>query len=134
MEDRLHRFVGAFAEGLVDLEVALFYEANPSMCDTAAGVALRMYREVDQVEPSLRRLAAAGLLIESVLGGGRYRLYGLTDDVAVLVLLVELSRAYHYDAEARREIIRSLVSRGHEAGQPSPGAAATPPSPSATPN
>ena len=113
MEDRLRRFVGTFAESLVDIEVALFYEANPSTCDTPAGVALRMYREMEQVDAALRRLARAGVLAERVLGAGRYHLYELTGDVAVVALLVELSQAYHDDAEARREIIRSLVGRAH---------------------
>lgn len=110
MDDRVREFVQGIAHNIADLDVALFYQANPTTFDTATGIALRTHRSVTEVEPILARLARHGILEEHVRGEGRYVCYALSRARAVWELLCLLSEAYHDDPEARKEIVRIIIA------------------------
>ncbi len=111
MKAELRELIRRCIDSRVKLDVALFYQANPATADTAEGVALRIYREVEEVRSGLAELTAAGLLTEVALGRGRYVIYSLTKDAALRQLLADLSWSYHYSAEDRREITHLIVER-----------------------
>ncbi|MGC9318148.1 MAG: hypothetical protein ACP5KN_08945 [Armatimonadota bacterium] len=111
MDERVRDFIEEVAQDLVGLDVALFYQANPRAFDTAAGIALRTHRSVDEVEPALVRLAEQGYLEALSRGDGRYQVFALSPAAEVWRMLCRVSEAYHEDPDARREIILMLVQR-----------------------
>jgi len=117
MDARVRKFVAETARNVVGLDVALFFQANPSTFDTAAGLALRLHRSLEEIQPALERLAAAGLLEVVTRGDGRYRCYSLARDPETWHLLCLLSEAYLDHPETRKEIVRMLV-RLHAEDQP----------------
>lgn len=119
MKPAVREFVETTAQDLAGLEVALFYQANPRAFDTAAGIALRTHRSVEEVEPALERLSQHGILEVFPRGDGRYHCYALSPTREVWNLLCMVSEAYHEDPDARRDIIKLLIKRRMEqrAGQ-----------------
>jgi hypothetical protein len=109
MDDRVRDFVQRVAQTVVGLDVALFYQANPSTFDTPLGIALRTHRDVKEVLPALERLADHGVLERYVRGEGRFVCYALAKDADVWALLCSLSEAYLDSPADRKEIIRMLV-------------------------
>ncbi len=109
MDARVRKFIAETARNVVGLDVALFFQANPSTFDTAAGLALRLHRSLEEVQPALERLAAAGLLEVATRGDGRYRCYSLARDPETWHLLCLLSEAYLDHPDTRKEIVRMLV-------------------------
>jgi hypothetical protein len=63
---------------LFGVDVVTFFVQNPYVCDSAASIAMRVGRQVAQVEPVLESLAGAGLLEVTDLAS--IRVYQLTDD------------------------------------------------------
>ncbi|MEA3401118.1 MAG: hypothetical protein U9R79_07745 [Armatimonadota bacterium] len=127
MDERVRGFIEETAQDLVGLDVALFYQANPRAFDTAAGIALRTHRSVDEVEPALVRMAEQGYLEALSRGDGRYQVFALSPSPEVWRMLCHVSDAYHEDPDARKEIILMLVQRRLEqraAGQNAGGSGA----------
>lgn len=114
MDERLIGFVRNVARSIVGLDVALFFQANPRTFDTAAGLALRTHRDVDEVAEVLERMAKHGYLEAFSRGDGRYTCYALPRDVKVWNLLCLLSEAYLDHSDSRKEIIRILIQRQHQ--------------------
>jgi hypothetical protein len=114
MDDRLIDFVENVAQTIVGLDVALFFQANPRTFDTAAGLALRTHRDVDEVAEVLERMARHGILEAFSRGDGRYTCYALPRDVHVWNLLCLLSEAYLDHSDSRKTIVRILIRRQHE--------------------
>jgi len=114
MDERLKQFVEEVAQTIVGLDVALFFQSNPRTFDTAAGLALRTHRDVDEVAEVLERMAQHGVLEAFSRGDGRYTCYALPKDVKVWNLLCLLSEAYLDHSESRKEIVRILIRRQHE--------------------
>lgn len=110
MDDRVRHFVETVAQTIVGLDVALFYQANPSTFDTAAGLALRTHRGVSDVKPALERLADHGILERHPRGEGKYVCYALARSAAAWDLLCRVSEAFHDDAQARKEIVKMLTA------------------------
>lgn len=110
MDERVREFVQGVAHNIAGLDVALFYQANPTTFDTATGIALRTHRSVAEVQPILERLARHGILEAHARGEGRYVCYALSRARAVWELLCLLSEAYHDDPEARKEIVRIIIA------------------------
>jgi hypothetical protein len=110
MDDRVREFVQAVAQSVVGLDVALFYQANPSTFDTPLGIALRTHRHVKEVLPALERLAEKGVLERHTRGEGRFVCYALAKDADIWALLCGVSEAYLDSPADRKEIIRLLVS------------------------
>jgi hypothetical protein len=122
MDARVRKFVAETARNVVGLDVALFFQANPSTFDTAAGLALRLHRSLEEIQPALERLAAAGLLEVVTRGDGRYRCYSLARDPETWHLLCLLSEAYLDHPETRKEIVRMLVRQyGEDQPRAQPG-------------
>jgi hypothetical protein len=123
MTPELLSLVEEAVDSLIKLEVALFFQGNPGATDTAEGVALRIYRKMEDVAPALSHLAHHEVLAETILGNGRYTVYSLTPDRKMRELLDELSRAYYYDVEDRVKISRLLVKRQQQRreGRETPG-------------
>lgn len=111
LDDRVREFVAEIAQDLVGLDVALFYQANPRAFDTAAGIALRTHRSVDEVEPALERMSAGGYLETVSRSDGRYQVFALSPSPDVWRTLCRVSEAYHEDPQSRKEIILMLVQR-----------------------
>lgn len=109
MDPRLVDFIENVAQNIVGLDIALFFQANPRTFDTAAGLALRTHRDVDEVRSALERMAQQGYLETFSRGEGRYTCYALPKDAKVWNLLCMLSEAYLDHAESRKEIIRLLM-------------------------
>lgn len=109
MDDRVRHFVQEAARTVVGLDVALFYQGNPSTFDTPAGIALRTHRSVDEVQPALEQLATNGVLETHVRGDGRYVCYALPKDTVIWNLLCLVSEAYLDDPKSRKEIVRMLI-------------------------
>ena len=129
MDDRVRKFIRDVARTMVGLDVALFYQANPSTFDTCSGIALRTHRGIDEIRPALERLADHKLLEVHVRADGKYTCYALAREPWVWNLLCLVSDAYHDDPEARREIRMMLVRQqqedrhgGHADAPPQPGA------------
>ena len=114
MDPRLTELVRDVIQTIVGLDVVLFFQANPRTFDTAAGVALRTHRSVEEVEVVLERLADFGYLEAFSRGEGRYTCYALPKDVKVWNLLCLLSEAYLDRSDERKEIVRILIRRQHE--------------------
>jgi len=110
MDERVRDFIVNTAQTLVGLEVALFYQANPRTFDTAAGIALRTHRAVEELEPALQRLAKRGILEVFTRGDGRHQCYALLTAPEVWRVLCLVSEAYHDDPETRMEIVRLLMA------------------------
>lgn len=128
MDDRVRDFVQRVAQTVVGLDVALFYQANPSTFDTPLGIALRTHRNVKEVLPALERLADHGVLERHTRGEGRFVCYALAKDTDIWALLCGLSEAYLDSPAERKEIIRLLVSlqqqqRQAESSEGAPGGA-----------
>lgn len=111
MDDRVVAFVEQTAQNIVGLDVALFFQANPRTFDTAAGVALRTHRGIEDVAAALARLAAAGVLENFQRGDGKYTCYALPGDTRVWNVLCLLSEAYLDHTDDRKEIIRLLMRK-----------------------
>lgn len=110
MDDRVRDFVETVAQTIVGLDVALFYQANPSTFDTPAGLALRTHRGVADVKPALERLADHGILERHPRGEGKYVCYAIARDAAVWDLLCRVSETFHDDAQGRKEIVKMLMA------------------------
>ncbi len=83
---------------LPGVDLVTFFVQNPYTCDSVESIALCIgYRE-EQVEPTLRALADAGLLKSTPLGD--LRLYELTDDPHHRQILQQyvswLQEGYHW--------------------------------------
>jgi len=111
MDPRVAEFVENVAQTIVGLDVALFYQANPRTFDTAAGIALRTHRDVDEVTAVLERLAAHGYLEAFTRGEGRYTCYALPKDIKVWNLLCKLSESYLDHFETRKDIVKIIIRR-----------------------
>lgn len=111
MDPRLVHFVENSAQSVVGVDVALFFQANPKTFDTAAGLALRTHRSIDEVEAVLERLTADGVLESFSRGEGHYTCYSLPSDPHVWNLLCMLSEAYLDHLEDRKQIIKILISK-----------------------
>lgn len=111
MDARVVQFVEETARNIVGLDVALFFQANPRTFDTAAGLALRTHRGIDEVTEALTRLTAHGILESFSRGDGRYTCYALNKDVKTWNLLCLLSEAYLDHLDQRKEIIRLLMRK-----------------------
>ncbi len=109
MDDRVREFVLQVAQTIVGLDVALFFQANPSTFDTPSGIAMRTHRAADDVRPALERLAARGVLERHVRGDGKHICYALSRDMDVWDLLCRVSEAYLDNREACKEIVRMLI-------------------------
>lgn len=109
MSERLRWLIQEVAKNIVGLDLALFFQANPTVVDTAPAIGCRAGRRPDEVEEALDRLTAAGILKVTVLGAGRYRIYSLNATPQMWDLLCELSEAYIDDQNKRQEIIRLLL-------------------------
>ena len=128
MDDRVRKFIREVARTMVGLDVALFYQANPSTFDTCSGIALRTHRVMDEIRPALERLAEHRLLEVHVRADGKYTCYALAREPWVWNLLCLVSDAYHDDPEARKEILMMLVRQQQEdrqRGKPDGGAPST---------
>jgi len=111
MDARVVEFIEKTAQNIVGLDVALFFQANPRTFDTAAGVALRTHRGIDEVSAALARMAAAGVLEDFTRADGKYLCYALPRDPHVWNLLCLLSEAYLDHSDDRKEIIKLLMRR-----------------------
>lgn len=109
MNDRIRWLVAEVACNMVGLDVALFFEANPTFADTAKGIAMRVKLRPDEVEEALKRLTDAGILECHTLADDSFRCYMLNCTPEVSSLLRRLSRMYHDDPASQREIIRMLM-------------------------
>lgn len=109
MDDRVREFVETVAQTIVGLDVALFYQLNPSTFDTPSGVALRTHRSEEEVTPALERLADRGILERHQRLEGRYMCYALSRDLDVWNLLCLVSETYLDNPEACKEIVRILI-------------------------
>ena len=118
MDARIVEFVDKTAQNIVGLDVALFFQANPRTFDTAAGVALRTHRVVEEVSAALARLAGDGVLESFQRGDGKYTCYALPHDPRVWNVLCLLSEAYLDQLEERKEIIRLLMRKPKGERQP----------------
>ncbi len=111
MDERVREFVRDVAKTMVGLDVALFYQSNPSTFDTSSGIALRTHRGVGEIKPALERLASAGVLEVHVRADGRYSCYALARDTDVWNLLCMVSEAYHEKPDIRKKILMMLVEQ-----------------------
>ncbi|MEI6499695.1 MAG: hypothetical protein WCP21_01575 [Armatimonadota bacterium] len=118
MDARIVEFVEKTAQNIVGLDVALFFQANPRTFDTAAGVALRTHRGIDEVSAALTRLAGDGILEGFQRGDGKYICYAIPSDPRVWNVLCLLSEAYLDRLEDRKEIIRLLMRKPKAADVP----------------
>lgn len=126
MDPQVREFVQTAARDLIGLDVALFFQANPSVFDSASGLALRLHWKAEDLEPAIERLVACGVLEAFTRGGGRYRCYALSSEPTVWHLLCALCEAYLDEPETRKEIVRLLVREMHSdhlSKPPGPGAA-----------
>ena len=118
MDARVTDFVAEVAHDVVGLEVALFFQANPAVFDSSASLALHLRLSLQQVQPALDRLAAAGVLHVFLRGNRLYRCYTLAREAHVWHLLCLISKAYLDQPEVRKEIVRLLIhqyAQGHGA-------------------
>ena len=122
MDARVREFIENTAQSVVGLDVVLYYQANPKAFDTAAGIALRMRWDVEQVEPVLARLGEHGILEVHTRGDGLYQCYALARDRTVWSLLCRVTEAYLDDPRAGKEIVQLLVDlqRRRRAAAPPP--------------
>lgn len=111
MDTRVVDFIERTALDIVGLDVALFFQANPRTFDTAAGLALRTHRGIEEVTPALERLARDGVLESFERGDGKYICYAIPRDPHVWNLLCLVSEAYIDHSEDRKEIVRMLMRR-----------------------
>ncbi len=114
MDTRVRDFIVEVARDVIGLDIALFFQSNPATFDTSAGLALRLHRHHEEVQPALERLAEAGVLEVFTRGDGRYRCYTLPRDSQVWHLLCLVCEAYLDHPEARKEIVRMLIRRHTE--------------------
>ncbi|MFO7945770.1 MAG: hypothetical protein R6V19_03010 [Armatimonadota bacterium] len=126
MDPRVETFINEHAGNLVGLDIALFFQANPQTFDTAAGIAKRTHRNVEEVKAALQRLADAELLEAFGGGQGRSTCFSLLKNPENWNLLCLLSEAYVDDLEQRKEIVRLIMkshlrSRGHAEQPPARG-------------
>lgn len=115
MDERVLQFVRDVAYTMVGLDVALFYQANPSTFDTPSGIALRTHRGVNEIRPALERLAEHGILEVHERAEGRYICYALVRNTTVWTTLCRVSEAYHGNPEARKQILMILVQQQRDA-------------------
>ena len=115
MDERVLQFVRDTAHTMVGLDVALFYQANPSTFDTPTGIALRTHRGVDEIKPALERLAKHGVLEVHERAEGRYTCYALVRDQGIWTTLCRVSDAYHGNPEVRKQILMILVQQQRSA-------------------
>jgi hypothetical protein len=109
MDARIKDFIGKVVVDVVGLDVALFFQAEPSTFDTAAGLALRLHRPAEEIQPALNRLVGGGTLEVETRDGGHYQVYSLGGDPETWRLLCLVSEIYLDHADARKEIVRMLV-------------------------
>jgi hypothetical protein len=111
MDTRVADFVQHVAQDITGLEVALYFQDNPSTFDTAGGLALLTRRSLNDVTSALERLANAGILESSPRDDGHYVCYSLSADTKVWNLLCLLSEAYLDSTDDRKEIVRTIINR-----------------------
>lgn len=111
MDPRLVEFVQSVARDIAGLEVALYFQDNPTTFDTAEGLALRIRRSPEEVSAALERLTAAGVLESALRDEGHYVCYSLSSDPKIWNLLCLLSEAYVDNTDDRKEIIRTMINR-----------------------
>ncbi|MFQ6099559.1 MAG: hypothetical protein ACE5O2_17635 [Armatimonadota bacterium] len=111
MERSLADFVAHFLDSPAKLDIALFYEANPSTMDTPTGIAFRISRPIGESAKALGELARRGLLRERDLRGGKYVIYSLSENEAVRKTLRELREAYLASEQERAEIHKLAGAR-----------------------
>ena len=70
--------ISDLVSSLVGVDLVTFFVQNPYTCDSAEGVAVRIGRRVERIQPVLDGLAEAGLLYAVDLGD--LRVYELTSD------------------------------------------------------
>lgn len=121
LNEGVREFIEKTVQSAVGLDVVLFYQANPQTFDTAAGIALRMRGDVEQVEPVLVRLAEYGILEVHIRGDGQYQCYALARDRKVWDLLCRVSEAYIDDPHTRKDIVRMLVGQQRQQRPTEPG-------------
>ncbi|HEY3396730.1 MAG TPA: hypothetical protein VGM19_03630 [Armatimonadota bacterium] len=109
MDHRVQEFVADTVRNVVGLDVALFFQANPAAFDTPAGLALRLHRRVEEIQPALDRLTASQVLEVFSRGDGRYHCYCLRRDREAWNLLCLVSHEYLDVPDSRKEIVRMLV-------------------------
>ncbi len=114
MDERVVQFIREVAQTIVGLDLALYLQAHPKTSDTAAGLALRLRRPVEQIEPSVKRLAESGILRQLTASDGSYHCYALDRSPEVWHLLCLISEAYLDNHETRKQIVKMLI-RQHQA-------------------
>ena len=117
MDSRVQEFVSNVVHNVVGLDVALFFQANPTTFDTAAGLSLRLHHRAAEIQAALDRLAAAQVLELADRGEAHYHVYSLRHDPEVWRLLCLLSESYLDDDAARKDIVRMLVHQQMEKGE-----------------
>ena len=94
----LWRTVTQLVCNLVSVDIVTFFVQNPYSCDTASGLASRIGRQVEQVEPVLEDFARVNLLKATYLD--TICVYELTDDPKRRQTLQQyvawLSEGYHW--------------------------------------
>jgi len=109
MRDEIERLIETRIDDLVKLELALYFQQNPTFVDRLEGIARRLGRDPRAVEEALRALAEGGLLERFELGSGKYVLYSYTRDPEMRALMDRLSAAYHENPRERVEIVKRLM-------------------------
>ena len=113
--DRIRWFVEDVAQNIVGLDLALFFQANPTVFDSVPWLARRVGRGPEEIAPALDRLAEAHVLEVFELGAGRYRCYALKHCEEAWAMLCHLSELYLDNPRARKQIIQMLIhARKHE--------------------
>ncbi|HHU85906.1 MAG: hypothetical protein ACOX86_09540 [Pelotomaculaceae bacterium] len=62
MTEKIYEGLDPIRQTVIRIELLAFFQANPHTRDTAWGLALRLHRPFQQVEPALQTLCALGLL------------------------------------------------------------------------
>ena len=106
----VRRFAAKIIDSIVSLDIALFFQGNPSTVDTPSALSSRIYGASHDIDQALNHLVEVGVLTHTTLGAGAYALYSLTEDTDVRRLLDRLSDAFHRNPQARTEVVRGVVS------------------------
>ena len=120
MDERVRQFIQETVQTIIGLDIVLFFQANPDTFDTPAGLALRLRRQVAQIEPILVRLAGHGILEVHPRGDGQYQCYALVRSPQVWNLLCLLSEAYLDDPHTRKQIVHMLIGQQWPGQDPAP--------------
>ena len=94
----LWRALSQMVNDLTGVDLVTFFVQNPFTCDTAEGLATRIGRRPEQVDPVLERLTEMKLLVRS--SAGCYWVYEMTSDVhrrqTAQQYVLWLSEGYHW--------------------------------------